>query len=105
MNMRLKEYAHEVRWGALDVLPSYLAPDLIDKQEPVAKDLGNVRVTNYEVLRHPMPGKENQIQQTVRIEYLFRDRQVVRSIVDQQTWEFNPENHDWMRINLIPVFK
>ncbi len=105
MNMRLKEYSHEVRWGALEALPSYLSPDLMDTQEPVAKDPSNVRVTSYEVLRNPMPAGENQIVQTVKIEYLFRDRQVVRNLVDQQKWEFNPENNDWVRINHIPVFK
>lgn len=105
MNMRLKEYSHEVRWGALEALPSYLSPDLMDTQEPVAKDPSNVRVTSYEVLRNPMPAGENQIVQTVKIEYLFRDRQVVRNLVDQQKWEFNPENNDWVRINHVPVFK
>lgn len=105
MNTRLKEYAHEVRWGTLEALPSYLSPDLMDTQEPVAKDPSNVRVTSYEVLRNPMPAGENQIVQTVKIEYLFRDRQVVRNLVDQQKWEFNPENNDWVRINHIPAFK
>ncbi|WP_456406429.1 hypothetical protein [Thiolapillus sp.] len=106
MKMRLAEYAHEVRWGSLEALPSYLAPDLIDTQDEIARDPANIRVTGYEVLRNPMPAAdENQISQTVKIEYLFRDRQVVRSLVDQQQWEFNPENNDWVRINPIPVFK
>ncbi len=105
MNMRLKEYGHEVRWGALEALPSYLAPELIDAQEPVAKDPSNLRVTSYEVLRSPSPAGEDQIVQTVKIEYLFRDRQVVRNLVDQQKWKYNPENNDWMRSNHIPVFK
>lgn len=105
MNMHLKQYAHEVRWGELDALSSYLAPDLIDEQDPVAKDIANIRVTSYEVLTNPRPADEHQIVQTVKIEYLFRDRQVVYSLVDQQKWEFNPEDNSWIRINHIPVFK
>ncbi|HID44198.1 MAG TPA: hypothetical protein EYP34_00395 [Chromatiaceae bacterium] len=106
MDIRLREYAHEVRWGALEALPTYLAPEMIDAQPPVADDPRNVRVTEYEVLRPPVPGEdENQILQTVKIDYLFRDRQVVRSIVDQQKWEYHPDSNDWVRINPIPVFK
>jgi hypothetical protein len=94
-----------VRWGQLEALPSYLKPELIADQADIAKDPQNIRVTNYEVLRNPLPGEENQISQTVRIEYLFRDRQVVKTLIDQQLWEYFPEAKDWQRANPIPVFK
>ena len=106
LELRLKEYGHEVRWGTLEALPSFLEADMIDAQPPVADDPQNIRVTSYEVLRPPMPGSdENQITQTVKIEYLFRDRQVVHSIIDQQTWKFYPDTNNWVRTNPIPVFK
>ena len=105
MNLRLKEYAHEVRWGQLEALSSYLKPDMVDEQKDVAVDPQNIRVTNYEVLRRVHPGEENQVSQTVRIEYLFRDRQVVKTLIDQQLWEYIPDSKDWQRANPIPVFK
>lgn len=105
MNLRLKEYAHEVRWGQLEALPSYLKPDMVDEQKDVAVDPQNIRVTNYEVLRRVHPGEENQVSQTVRIEYLFRDRQVVKTLIDLQLWEYIPDSKDWQRANPIPVFK
>ncbi len=40
-----------------------------------------------------------------QIDYLFRDRQVVRSIIDQQSWKYYPDTGNWVRTNLIPVFK
>ncbi len=106
LDLRLREYAHEVRWGALEALPSYLEADKLSEQPPIADDPQNIRVTEYEVLRPPMPGSdENQITQTVKIDYLFRDRQVVRSIIDQQSWKYYPDTGNWVRTNLIPVFK
>ncbi len=105
MHERLKAYAHEVRWGALEALPAYLRPSMLAQQKAIAKDPANIRVTEYEVVVPPAPAGDNKIVQTARINYLFRDRQVVRSIVDQQSWEYEPETKQWFRTNTIPAFK
>ncbi|WP_456379384.1 hypothetical protein [Thiolapillus sp.] len=105
MHERLKAYAHEVRWGALEALPAYLRPAMVAQQKDIAKDPANIRVTEYEVVVPPSPAGENQIVQTARINYLFRDRQVVRTLVDQQSWEYEPETKQWFRINTIPAFE
>jgi len=105
MHKRLLAYAHEVRWGALEALPAYLRPAMVAEQKAIARDPGNIRVTEYEVVVVPAPAGENKIVQTARIDYLFRDRQVVRSIVDQQSWEYEPETKQWFRTNAIPAFE
>ncbi|HDK37616.1 MAG TPA: hypothetical protein ENG92_01175 [Thiolapillus brandeum] len=105
MDFRLKEYAHEVRWGAIEALPAYLEPEMVEEQEPVATDPENIRVTDYEILNYPRSNGDGQIVQTVRINYLFRDRQVVHTLVDAQTWEYDEEDKIWYRVNPIPAFK
>lgn len=105
MHKRLLAYAQEVRWGALEALPTYLRPAMVAQQKAIAKDPGNIRITEYEVVVPPAPAGENKIVQTARINYLFRDRQVVNSIVDQQSWEYEPETKQWFRTNAIPAFE
>lgn len=107
MDFDLKLYGHEVRWGEIEALPSYLKPEMMEEQPPVADEPGNIRVTGYEVLVSPhLLGEEkNKAAQTVRINYIFRDRQVVRSLIDKQKWEYDAEAKKWYRANLIPVFK
>jgi len=107
MDFDLKAYGHEVRWGQIEALPSYLRPDMIESQPAVAASPGNIRVTGYEVLvsPHQIGEDKNRVAQTVRINYIFRDRQVVRSLIDKQTWEWNADEKKWYRSNPIPVFR
>ena len=102
---RLKLYAREVRWGNLEALPAYLSPDLTAKQGRVAANPENIRVIEYEVVVPPAKVGENESVQTVQIQYLHRDRQVVRTLMDRQNWKYEPETKQWFRNNLIPEFK
>ncbi len=107
LDFDLNLYRHEVRWGQIEALPAYLKPDMIEAQPPVAQDPNNVRVTEYEVLivPHFLGQDRNRASQTVRIDYIFRDRQVVHSLVDEQHWEYDAQAKKWYRSNLIPVFE
>lgn len=107
MNFDLKAYGHEVRWGQIEALPSYLKPDMMEGQPAVARNPENIRVTGYETLVSPHEVGEGgkRVAQTVRIHYVFRDRQVVRSLVDEQLWEYDAEAKRWYRSNPIPVFR
>ncbi|WP_456375403.1 hypothetical protein [Thiolapillus sp.] len=107
MDFDLKLYGHEVRWGEIEALPSYLKPELVEEQAPLAHKPENIRVTEYELLVPPREIEEEppRVAQTVRINYVFRDRQVVRTLVDKQLWEYDAAAKKWFRANPIPVFK
>ena len=107
MDFDLKLYGHEVRWGEIEALPSYLKPEMVDEQPPLADNPENIRVTGYELLvsPHDVDSKKTRVAQTVRIHYIFRDRQVVRSLIDKQLWEYDADAKKWYRANPIPVFK
>lgn len=100
---RLKAYGKTARWGALENLYAFLTPEEGAKAE-IPADLENIQVTDYAV-RVPVgmvePGKASQ---TAEIYYLFRDRNVVRSLVDKQLWEFNETDNTWYRTNPVPEF-
>ncbi len=107
LDFDVKLYGHEVRWGEIEALPAYLKPDMVETQPPVAKEPQNIRVTAYEVLVAPhfLGEDKNKASQTVRINYIFRDRQVVRSLMDEQHWEYDAEAKKWYRSNPIPAFE
>ncbi len=101
----LKTYEHTVRWGSVATLPQFLQKDLLDSQQSVAVDPDNVRVINYEVISPPIMRGENTVEQTARIEFLFKDRQVVHPLIDRQQWEYDEAAKNWFRSNLIPLFR
>ena len=104
MEVRLDLYAKTVRWGALENMYGFLTPE--ESVKVVFPDnLGNIRVTNYQVRIPPMILDEHRLAQTVTIEYLHRDSQVIKTMSDSQIWEYNPEVKEWYRANPIPEFK
>ena len=47
---------------------------------------------------------ENKVSRKVRIEYVLRDRQVVKTLIDNQIWEYDSEIDQWFRVNPPPEF-
>lgn len=104
MESRLDLYGKTVRWGELENLYGFLTPE--ESAKVVFSDkLNNIRVTDYQVRIPPMTLDEHTISQTVTIEYVLNDTQVINTLSDRQTWEYDQELKQWFRANPIPEFK
>ncbi|MCB1830457.1 MAG: hypothetical protein H6964_07840 [Chromatiaceae bacterium] len=100
----LSSYQTTVRWGTPDQAYIFMKPENQSEAELPA-DLDNVRITGYEVVRQPVPVSEGVVSQTAKISYTLKDRQIERHLLDQQTWEYQPEQKIWYRISPIPEYK
>jgi len=99
----LRTYEDVMRWGRLQKIY------VLTVREPgqtveIPDDLDNVRVMGYEVVSAPRQENEERWTQTVLIEYVKSDQQVVQSLVDDQIWELSPVTGNWYRANPIPNF-
>ncbi|MGD2082945.1 MAG: hypothetical protein PVF91_08270 [Chromatiales bacterium] len=100
----LRKYEATIRWGHIE--NAYLFRRLEPDERPdIPQGLDNIRVTGYEVVRPPGAPKDDRITQTVQISYLFRDQQVVRTVVDRQTWEYDPDDSRWYLTSAVPEFR
>jgi len=99
----LHSYELTVRWGELTQIYSYLEPELA-KQTKMQENLNGIRVTSYEAIKGPSGTSENEAMQSVKIRYIYRDRQVEKTMIDHQEWTYNPEKREWRRTNSIPRF-
>ena len=99
----LRVYEDVVRWGQL---PKIYALTLRQPGDTVASPdgLDNVRVMAYDVVVAPSQVTEERWTQTVAIEYVKTDQQVVKTLVDDQVWELSPVTGNWYRVNPIPLF-
>lgn len=100
---RVKQFEGIVRWGALQKMYVFT------KHEPgkpveIPMDLDNVRVTSYELASDLAPLDPLRWTQTAVIDYVLKDRQVVRQLVDHQVW-VSDEGKNWYRENPPPRFK
>jgi hypothetical protein len=92
-------YSTTARWGNLEELYAFLEPELALQTE-IPASLDNIRVTQFETISGPVMFGD-QATVTVRISYVHQDRQVVRSVTDQQQWRHDPAL-GWRRSNPIP---
>ena len=100
----LRAYEGTVRWGYPGQAYSFLKPEM-QKDLEVPKHLDNIQVTGYQVVKPPTRTSEDNASQAVVIKYVHKDRQIERTIVDNQSWEYNKEQDSWARVNPIPGYK
>ena len=100
----LGDYESVIRWGDLEKAYGFLIPELNEKAV-IPQDLANYRVTGYELLNVPSKLSEHKVTQSVRIDYVLKDRQVLRSFIDKQLWQWSDEESTWQRANPVPEFK
>lgn len=104
LESRLSQYGKIIRWGHFEDAYGYLKLAPGERIE-IPKNIQNIRVTSYEVYVPPVKLDETSAVQTVKIVYLHKDRQVLKTLFDEQTWEFDDARANWFRTNPIPVFE
>lgn len=101
MDAATTTYGKSLRWGYFDTAYGYLAPE---KRQQVPQYLKNVRVTGYEVMQPPLMKGETDMEQVVRIEYVHKDTQRLKSISDRQLWRYDKEANAWWLQSGVPPF-
>jgi hypothetical protein len=99
----LHSYELTTRWGELSQIYSFLEPELA-KKSTIQGGLENIRVTSYEVIKGPIGSSKYQAIQSVKILYIYNDRQIQKTMIDNQEWDYNEEKKEWRRTNPIPKF-
>jgi hypothetical protein len=102
LEMTLRQYESAIRWGYFDYLSGFTNADA--KAGSGEADT-NIRVTSYETLQPAVITEEGKALQTVRIHYIHNDRQVVRTLVDRQTWAYDEDKSAWFLKSRPPVFQ
>lgn len=100
---RTMAFEDVVRWGALEKMVIFTK---IDPSKPVVvpEGLGNVRVTGYELASGLVAVTPYRWKQSVVIDYVLTDRQIVRQLIDHQVWVSDDEGKNWYRENPLPQF-
>lgn len=98
----LRKYEAVIRWGSLEQASHFLRPEAASTA--VLKPDRELRVTHYEVVQGPSMVEEGKAIQTAVIQYVFVETQVVREVVDRQSWEFDPQAERWYLISALPRF-
>lgn len=101
----LNAYANTLRWGDFQSAQHFVDPELAANHPPSALDLaryGQVRVTGYDEGSGPIPAGENDVHQLVHINLVNINTQSERTIVDAQTWRYDPLKKHWWLTSGLP---
>ena len=103
LEAKVKTFEDVVRWGALEKIYFFRK---VDPENPpkIQKGLDNIRVTSYDVSVPLSKVDETRWTQSVAIDYVRIDRQIVRGIIDHQVWVSDDEGQTWYRENPVPQF-
>jgi hypothetical protein len=96
-----KRYGRMIRWSDFESAKAYLA-----SAEPGAKTTlpKNVRVTDYEVKQMTYAEGKRRVVQVVDISYFLASDPRIKTLQDQQVWEFDSDREAWLLKSGFPNF-
>lgn len=97
-----RAYLAALRWSDFEGAVAFLPPETRPQEWPgMFEDL---RITRYEILGRPVMLSDTQATQTVGIEYLYENRQIVHKLTDRQSWRWDDEAQTWWLESGLPEF-
>jgi hypothetical protein len=100
-----RAYRHAVSWSEYVVAATFLKDDDKEKVEEQIEHLNKFKVTAYEIRTLTVVEEDVRVRQVVKISYFKNDDLVVKSMADDQLWEYDPELHTWQLLTGLPKFK
>jgi hypothetical protein len=100
-----ENYATAIKWSDFEAAYYSSKDTQIESKPPDLSKLKLVKVTSYEVRQFIVSEDKSQVRQIVEINYYKLNYNVVRTILDHQLWEYDPEGKSWYLRSELPDFK
>ena len=100
-----RAYRNAVSWSEYEVAATFLKNEEEEKVEKLVEQLNQFKVTAYEPRTMTVVEEDVRVRQVVKISYFKTDDMVVKSMADDQLWEYDPEQHTWLLLTGFPKLK
>jgi hypothetical protein len=100
-----RAYGRAIAWSEYDVAAAFFKSGNQDQTMPDIDHLNQFKVTAYEPRLGTVLEKDARIRQVVKISYFRKDNLVVRTISDDQLWEYDADKGSWVLTTGFPKFK
>ncbi len=101
----LNAYGSTVRWGDFASAERFVDPKVREAHPLTPIELSRFkqyRVSDYDDGQGPVPTGENEAQQVVRLGIVNLNTQAERTLVDKQTWHYDPKARHWWLTSGLP---
>ena len=100
-----KGYENAIKWSDFPTAYNFNKDSKTGSNPPDFNKLKLVKVTSYEVRQFIVSEDNSQIRQVVEIHYYKANYTVVRTVIDHQLWEYDPEDKNWYLLSGLPDFE
>ncbi|HET6431422.1 hypothetical protein [Dyella sp.] len=101
----LSAYASMVRWGDFASAQQFVDPAMREAHPLTPIELSRFkqyRVSEYDEGQGAVPTGENEARQLVRLSVININTQAERTLIDRQTWRYDPAAHHWWLTSGLP---
>ena len=99
----LDAYEQAMRWGEYQLVGSFM--EGTEQHILNLEELEKIKVTSYRLMESHTSEDKLQAHQTVEIKYFNKDYLIVKTVVDEQRWEYDLEQETWRLRSSLPDFK
>ena len=100
-----RAYRQAVSWSEYVVAATFLKNEDEQKVEAQIEYLNKYKVTAYELRTLTVVEEDVRVRQVVKISYFKKDDMVVKTMADDQLWEYDPELSTWRLLTGLPKLK
>ena len=105
LDRSLITYGKALRWGEYEEAALYRLPrDGRPVRSVNRDDFKDIRVTSYQVFEQRFNRVQTEARVTMSISYYHEDTGTARTITDQQTWWYEPNQKRWFLDGDLPEF-
>lgn len=101
----LNAYANAMRWGDFQSALQFVDPEVLKAHPPTDLEMARYaqfKVSGYDDGAGPKPTSETEVQQLVQVSLVNINTQAERTVLDRQTWHYDPVKNRWWLMSGLP---
>ena len=104
-DMMSRSYADAIEWSDFEAARFFIKDAQPENPPLDFRKLQLVKVTSYEVRQLVISEDKSQVRQIVEVKYYKLNDNVVKTIIDNQLWEYDPAGESWYLQSGLPDFQ
>ncbi len=101
LDAMLDQYAFAVRWGSVDEMAKFFAPDAAQPTAFERERLAQLQIAGYRE-QPPVVLSETEIEQVAQIDFINRHTQQSYSTIERMRWRFDVTAQRWWLTSGLP---
>lgn len=99
-----ESYGKALLWGHFEAANLYRKPDIAREEKPDLEKLKNIKVAQYDIRDLNVSEDYLRVEQEAEITYFQLDKMILKTLRDQQVWEYDTVDRRWYLTTRLPEF-